>query len=493
MKKTYIGFFAGTTAVSVLLIVFLATGLWRRFYNPNTNDNYTETRIVTPLEANPFSISSYSGGTTWDESLRTRIPMEDGETVIAVMNSEREEGLAVEQFAAYINAADTERIVYITYINYDERGGRYRRVWDAPTAATRAETLSLFSQDLIGDRNNCVIVTGMNNRNEHTMTIFRRSLSRPENQAYKKIAELQIDGSIVINETGRSNAYQQGITNGQSFTIAAYGHDSASNNILDQIETVYSFNPSNEQYELTNVTRIPGSQIEQRRLRELLSGAPGVFEEFLNDLWYYVSPQGTIDSRQYLFFDPYGREILFYGEEAQQVFQWQNSTPTRYGLYIRSQNISISTLLRFIDIELESLESIRLRVNEDVQLRIAVSTSWDGTYRRVGTAAFREPASIIRPAVDAVYDSSLGRLRFQNTGEYTITSGGIVRGGRYVFYTVEEQELLELRPNGSEGENRMIYKVDKSGDSSLILSRVRLGTSGIQDMLEPQVMLIVSE
>jgi hypothetical protein len=488
MKKTYIRSSIGVAIFSVLLIIFLATGLWKNFYYPKTEEHHG-TVIITPREGGLTSVTDQNGQMAWDESKNTRIPMEDGEIVFAVLNSDSEENIAEDQFVVFGNTSDAAREIYLTYIGFDEESRRYKRMWNIPVAATRTETISIFNQDIIGDRNNCVIVTGMNNRSEHTMTVFRRR-SYTTNHTFDKIAELQIDGSIIIQETGRSLAYQQGITRGQSYNIATYGHDNLSNNILDQIETIYSFNPDIGQYAQTSVSRIPGSQIEQRQLREILSGVPGVFENFINDLWYYVSPQGTVDTRQYIYFDPSGREIIFYGDEAQQVFNWHNSSYTRYGLYIRSQNISISTLLRFIDIELESLDSIKLRVIEDVQLKISVSTSWDGSYRRAGAVALKESASSVRPAVNAVYDSSLGRIQFFNTGDYTINSGNTVRKGRYVFYKVDDYELLEFRATEkTENENRMIYKVETVGNSSMSLSRVRLGTVGIQDLFETAIIL----
>ena len=490
MKKTYTGFFIGVAAFCVLLIVFLASGFWKDFLYPKEDESVT-TRIITPTEAG-FSADSGQAVQRQRDNLSTRVALENGEVVIAVINKESEEGRAEEQFAAYSNASDPERGVYLTYIVFDTQSGRYRRVWNAPTAAARTETISLSIQDMVGDRNSCVIVTGMSLRNEHTMTIFRRSPGQPRDEVFRKIAELQIDGSIVIQEAGRSLAYQQGIASGQSFNIVAYSHDNASDNILDQIETTYSYNPSSGRYEQSRITRIPGSQVEQRRLRELLSGRPGVFEAFINDLWYHVGSQAVIDSRQYIYFDPSGREIIFFGDEAQQVFYWHSSTPTRYGLYIRSQNISISTLLRFIDIELESLDRIRLRVIEDVHLPITVSTTWDGSYRRGGTIDNYEPVSKILPAADAVYDSSWGRIHFLNTGEYTISLGGTVRKGSYVFYKVSENLLLELRAadgEGSRSDNRMVYRIDSGAAAVLSLSRVRVGNNGIQDMPEPPVIL----
>ncbi|MCL2801571.1 MAG: pallilysin-related adhesin [Treponema sp.] len=486
MKKELFGLYIGILVFCVLLIIFLATGLWKVVFYPASNDD-VRTRIITPREANTFAASDTTDYFLWEEKLETKLPMENGEIVIAVLNRESEVYIGEEQFVIYRDS-DPAVPIHITFFGYDDRARSYRRMWSLPTAAVRAETATISSFDLIGDRNNCIIVTGMNTNNEHTITILRRGANYMPGQPYRKIAEMQVAGSIVIQETLRSLAYQQNMTRGQSFNIAAYGHDSSSANILDQIETIYSYNPAREQYEQIQVSRIPGSQIEQRRLRELLSGRPGVFENFINDLWYFISPQGTIDTSQYLYFDPAKKEIIFFGDETQQVFRWQTSSPTRFGLNIRSQNISISTLLRFVNIELESLDRIRLSVVEDVRLKIAVSNTWDGSYRRAGAVNIRETLSQVRPGTDAVYDSSWGRVQFNSSGEYTISAGGSTRKGRYVFYKVNSNDLLEMRPEDGE-ENRLVYRIENTAAGAMVLSRVRLGTQGVQDLLEPPITL----
>ena len=489
MKKSNIGFSILIVLISILLIIFLATGLWKKFFSEEEEEEIVRTRIVTPQEANIYPITEQSGLIPWGENANTKIPMQEGETIIAVLNKESESSLPEEQFAVY--RTDASNSMFITFLDYDASIRTYRRMWNMTIAADRPETISIYSQDLIGDRNNCIIITGMNAQNEHTMTIFRRTSGHPSQSAYRKIAELRIAGSIVIQEGSRTAAYQQGIARGRSYNIASYGHDPRSANILDQIETIYSFNPISQLYEQSSVTRIPGSQLEQRRLRELLSGSPGVFEKFIHGLWYYVSPRGTIDTMQYLYFDPAGKEIIFYGDDAQQVFQWQVSTPTRYGIFIRSQNISISTLLRFIDIELESLDRIKLRVTEDVRLKITINNTWDGSYRRASTTSINNQTTNVTEAVNALYDSSWGRLQFYNTGEYTITSGGNTRKGRYVFFNINETKLLEMRPEENTG-SRMVYRIENAAGVR-ILTRVRLGTTGIQDLLEPPVTLTLLE
>jgi hypothetical protein len=507
---------------SVLMILMFILVLAGAFFLilrpvPQKKGEQRQTRIIIPQTgAGARESVSDTERMVYEESIRPKVTMGESEAVISVLTQDFDGDQDEEQIVAYRNLTEIESPVYIAYIDYDEAGRIYRRLWDAGTAATRPSTISLYAQDLIGDRGNCVIVTGMNGMGERTMTVFRsprlRDQRRAEaNQPFTRIAELRIDGSISIQEMERPQAYQLGMAPGQSFKIAAYGHDYESGNILDQVEISYEFNTRNGLYEQTRITRVPGSQIEQRRLRELLSGSPGVFEEFISDLWYYVSPEGTLDSRQYVYFDPSNKELIFYGDETQQVFTWQNSTPTRYGLYIASQNISVTTLRRFLDIELESLDSIRLRVFEDVRMKIGISNSWDGSYRRAGTVKKAAPktAEPVKPYIDAIYDSSIGKIRFSEDGVYDLSAGETASRGRYAFFLVNDQELLELRPERNFGQNseprsqqgpnrsagREVFRVTgrNTGGKSFVLSRIRLGAAGIQDLREAPISLIAAE
>jgi hypothetical protein len=520
-------------SLSLLGILVLAFGPASFIKGGNSRER-RQTRIIIPREINGNPPDSGYGAEymAYEDSMNVKAALEEGEIIISVLTQDFDGDPAEEQVLAYRRLSDWESPVYISYIDFDETDRLYKRVWNAPTAATRPGTISLFTQDLIGDRSVCFLLTGMNGLGEHTMTIFRKNNQPPPgagrknppaaDQPFTRIAELRIDGSISIQETERPQAYHLGIARGQSFTIAAYGHDYKSNNILDQLEIIYAYNPENGLYERSKTARIPGSQIEQRRLRELLSGAPGVFEAFINDLWYYVGPEGTLDNRQYIYFDPPGRELIFFGDEAQQAFFWQNASPTRYGLYIASQNISVSTMRRFIDIELQSLDSIRIKVFEDVRLKIGVSASWDGVYRRAGAVEQKQtrPVEKVDSYIDALYDSPLGRIRFFRDGVYEISSGGTTKKGRYAFFMINGQELLELRPEqngglrpeGAAGDGpetgarpiRETYRVEAApaGDekneknqprSNFSLSRVRLGAKGIQDLHEAAISLSAAE
>jgi hypothetical protein len=499
--------------VSVFILAALGAGalvLFPGSWGGKKDRDPREPRIIIPraVMPGPDGAESAAERMSRDTELSVKAPLQEGEVLAAVLNDDFDGDLMEEQLVAYRNLFEIESPVYLGYIDYDEASRTYKRVWSAPTAATRPGTLTLYTQDLIGDRGLCVLLGGMNGLGEHTLTVFRKTLppspgagGAGDAPLFTRIAEFRIEGNITVREAERTQAYRMGMANDKSFTIAAYGRDYDSANIMDQVEITYAFNELNGLYEQKSVSRIPGSQIEQRRLRELL-GSTHAFEEFISGLWYYVSPEGTLDSRQYIYFDPGSSELIFYGDEAQQVFSWQNSSATRYGIYIASQNISVSTLRRAIDIELESLDSIKVRVFEDVRLKIKVDAPWNGSYRKAGPPGRLPPGAGAGKAahISAAYDGSIGKISFGADGSYELSAGGTLKQGNYSFFSLNGREVLELRPAAAP-EGRETYLVEAPPEENsgaaprkrLTLRRVRLGARGLQELHEGAISLTLSE
>jgi hypothetical protein len=434
----------------------------------------------------------------YNDSISTKIPLENGEILADVLNENFDADIQEEQLLAYRNLAENDGHIYITYVDFDETENVYKRVWNAKTLVTRPGTLELYTLDMIGDRIPCVIVSGMNGSEEHTLTVFRWNelwsdafLRKEEESPFDKIIEIQIDGVITIQHVERTQAYQLGMSNGKDFSIVAYGRDADSPNILDQVEIMYTYNAGENKYEQNRLIRIPGRQVEEQRVREILSGGTKGFENFITGLWYFIGPDGAIDNHQYIHFDPHNKEVIFYTDETQQVFNWHNSGTTRYGLYISTQNISVQTLRRSLDIALESLESIRVKVFEDVRLRIGNDVSWDGSYRKATTIAVAPstPVQAMPSYVNAVYNGIIGRIHFSADGTYELISGETVQKGRYSFYMLDMMDMLELR---QENNHRESYKVSYL-DGNLSLQHVRIGANGVQDLHEPAILLSEEE
>ncbi|MDR0708253.1 MAG: pallilysin-related adhesin [Treponema sp.] len=490
---TIICFFAAS-AVIVLLVFFPNT--LRVAQEVEKPKEIRQTRVIERHEASSDEeIYNNAAGVAagadivYNDSIHTKISLEDWEILVVVLNENFDADVQEEQILAYRNLADSDDGVYIAYVDFDETENVYKRVWDAKTLVTGPGTLELYTVDMIGDRVPCVVVSGMNG-GEHTLTAFRwnqNAQAAAMSAPFDKIAEIQIDGAITIQRVERTQAYQVGLSDGKDFPITAYGRDAESPNILDQVEIIYTYNAEKNEYEQSGMIRMPGKQVEERRVREILSGGARGFETFLTGLWYFVRPDGAIDSRQYIYFDPLNKEAIFYTDETQQVFTWQNSGATRYGLYISTQNISVQTLRRSLDIALESLESIRVKVFEDVRLKIGNDAGWDGSYRKAATviADSSTPVRTVPAYINAVYNGIIGRIHFSTDGMYELTLGGVVQKGRYSFYTLNEFDALELR---HEDNSRETYAVSYP-DGNLSLRRVRIGANGVQDLHEPVILL----
>ncbi|MDR2663194.1 MAG: pallilysin-related adhesin [Treponema sp.] len=475
------------TAGGIGALVFLP----RDFFGSKEKE-VQQTKLVIPQTVGAGGeFTDGQRGQGGEETQVLRISLEEGESSVAALTRDFDGDSFEEQIIAYRKLQEIESPIFITCAEFDPDQGIYRRRWNAPTAATRPGTLILYSEDLIGDGGICILVSGMNGAGEQTLTVFRKndlSLTEP----FSKIAEFLIEGSITVEEPNNDRKPQ-----GRSLSIATYGRDYESFNIMDQIEVTYTYNQVNGLYEQSRSVKIPGAQIEQRRLRELLNGDPGRFESFINGLWY----QGEGDQKKYVYFNTAGRELIFYNNHSEEVFNWQDSTPTRFGLHINSRNVSLTKLRRTVNVELTALESIRLRVYQDVYLRSGPNTIWDGSYQRVQAGETVHDIKKAAPYLNGSFKGPDGTITFYPDGSYELIPfngpAELNRRGQYVFFNAGEEELLELRPTeGTENQKtespgRETFKVTRNSETpeTVTMTRVRISTRGIQDMHEPAIVL----
>jgi hypothetical protein len=497
---TIFSFLAAAAVISILLV------LPQDFFKSEKKE-FREARYIKPaLQDDDYgALINEAELSAVKEMERGKVELEDGEIAAATLLEDFDKDGSEEQIIAYRNLMKENNPIYITYIDYKEDTKQYKRIWSAPTSATRPGTISLFTADLTGDRSACIVLTGMNGSGDHTMTIFKVTKTDSDNEiVITRIADIKIDGTISIIETERTQAYQLGLTNGASFDIRGRGRDASSLNEFDQVEITYSYNNALGRYVQSRAARIPGTQVEAARLSRLLNGNTPEFERFISGLWYRVSPDMSINNSQYIYFDTAGRELIFYDKNTQQVYKWLSSTSTRYGLYVSSQNISVATLRRVMDIELESIDSIRVKVFEDVRMKIGLSAPWDGSYRKSSSLkkVNDKLAAQVKPHIDAAYNSAQGSVEFSSSGRYRLTVSGQIQNGRYVFFTLNGSEYLEMAPEETANEaggtrsaqtRREVYRVDRPSDAGFSLRRIRLGTGGAQEFHDEPVVFIPRE
>lgn len=518
MKRIVYGLFILAAAACVYLLVGPSP-----FAQKNENGAVTAKTIIPRSEADGAggeSSAEVSERLAFEDASLAKISLGPDEIPVTVLNVDADGDAADEQFIAVKENAGGSEAISLIYVDFDEATGGYRRVWSGETGATRSRTFTLFAKDLVGDRSICIVASGMNDDGEQTLTAFRitkgsSGTGSGEGNAsaqgggvhFDVIAAFKADGSISIQESPRSEAYQLGIARGASFPVAAYERDQGSSNMLDQIETTYRFDDITGRYERAGTARIPGAQIEQRRVRELLDGTGARFEEFLDGLWYAPTssvPGDDTGSPRYVLFDVTRREIIFYVGDVQEVFTWPNSSPTRYGLYVSAQNVSVATLKRVIDIELEGTDSIRLRTFEDVRLKIGISGRWDGSYRKLASdrAAPDAETPEARPGAplagtwtsDPSAQSGAGlRMVLRKDGSFESSMGSERSRGRYAMFMQDTLEILELRPESGNRSTFSVVRSSADGTTTLSLREVRLGVRGAEQSGEEEIKLYLQK
>jgi flagellar motor protein MotB len=475
------------------LLVFLlsAVAVWRLSV-PARNAELAQseqrnTRIITPekpaLEADVSMVS--------DTIL---VPLNPGEVLVRVLTQDFDPETPGDEQLLLSRNAELNGPVSLSYLAYN--GHAYQRLWTKETGITRPWTAALDTKDLIGDHSLAVLLSGMNEHGERILTVFKQI----QGTEPFVIADIRTTGSIAIQETTRNQAYQRG-EQGASFSLLVYENLDTTNpadtaSPLDQVEMVYTYNSTQEQYEQSELVQILGSQVEQRAIQAALNGGARSFESFIQGLWYFVDAKGTVDTRQYIYFDPLGREIVFYGDEAQQVFTWQRSSMTRSGLSIAGQNISVTTLGRSVDIELSSTRRIKVTVVEDVKLKIGSDKIWDGFYEKISDTVASGSFSTSVSYIEAEYNGSLGKLCFSPDGSYELSSSNVGRIGKYMFFDFKGETLLEFRSRDGVRELYLVEHGETLKENGiwegLTLTPVRIGVRGIQRLRETPISLTES-
>jgi hypothetical protein len=224
------------------------------------------------------------------------------------------------------------------------------------------------------------------------------------------------------------------------------------------------------------------------------------FETFLGGLWNM--PSTANGEPKYLYFDPAEKEIIFHDGSTEEIYTIESGSARRYGAYLSTRNKSISSIRRLIDIELTGIDEIRIKVMEDVNLKIGVASDWDGQFRKMATNSVIPSQKKTMTAADlqAILESSGndwvsadGQAFRVAKGAFTLTRSDGTLSGQYATLLVSDKPVIQLRTSESAVKSRFFLAetgsatVSGRATQTLTLTEVSVSIGGTTYMGSPPV------
>ena len=287
--------------------------------------------------------------------------LEPEEILLRSMEVNLDIDVSDEQILILKHKSETDAPIIIAIVDFDPVLNVYKRTWQHSTPATNIRAFSLSLSDIIGDHKLELVCFGSDADGNQTLSVFwrQRSSEGPE-LFYEPVCEISVSGSIEIIEKQRSDAYEAGMKDGESFTIVTREHSGESDNILDIIESTYFWDFKNRRYVKIQEEFIPGDRIEEDRLTSLFKGSDEDFLDFFDGAWYLSGTRGETDGNEtILFFETDKKRMVLYSGNVQEIYRWDGITRSlKNSLFFQGSNELMSYITNEVYIRIQSMDTL---------------------------------------------------------------------------------------------------------------------------------------
>ncbi len=470
--------------MTVLLIAVLVLLYAFRDELTQSTESRPAARTIIPVVPGKTTeqTAAVSETAIYDESqIQPLIKLEADETFLQALNIDLDKDGLQDQICAVRKLP--EPYIYLVPAIQRSSASEYVRLEPIKTGITQSRTLLFYILDVIGNRSNALVFSGMTAENHQLLAIYLPSIGQDGTVSFTPVADLRADGPINIREIQRSDAYELGLTTGESYPVVSYNSDPEAQQTLDQIERIYRWDNNLKRYILSSESKIPGKKIESNLIRQLQGGDITSFMQFLSGLWYISNSSGN--TTRYLFINPDEKEIIFHNTNTEEVYSIESGVPRRYGAYLTSRNRSISSIRRMIDIEVTSIDEIKIKIQEDVKLKIGVASDWDGQYRKMSTrpAETGTPYNTETLPLNKVLVSKTQwtaedktQLTIENF-RYTLQREDRTETGICAVLKVRDTQVLQFKPEQT-GSRSTFFQAELK-DNILLLTEVQVSIHGL--------------
>lgn len=369
------------TSLVTVLVLFGVVAVRLVFFR----DGYGNIRpiVVNPTSAENDSEENLSQSQTNDADVHTSfIPLLPTETLMDTLTIDFDGDTFDDQVIA-IRKANSPYLFLVVGL-YNPNTNSYERSAEIPTEISKIRTFSYTGIDMIGNHRMELVYQGVKSNGDSVMQIFM-CIKKRGFVEIQNIGNFSSDGTIFIQQTERSDAYELSQAKGASHVVWVYSSDkteeqNSQTSGVSQVQTEFHWNEEQQKYVQTRTFRITGSRAAAKELARIQNGTVETFAKFLNGLWYKTSASV---SPSYIYFDYDTKEVIFLSDDTEGVFTWEDSSLRRSGIYLTTVNSIISSMKRRFDIMLTGVNEVYVHVHDDIGLVIKESNQWDGTYKKI--------------------------------------------------------------------------------------------------------------
>lgn len=414
----------------------------------------------------------------------------------------------IYEFSLDLDAPDEQVIVFkfregqddhigLLIADYDPIRDDYFISWQSMTKATSLQTFVLYTQDVIGDRQQELVAIGTNNRGEQTLDIFRQQTGNAYGLQFSSILSVEADIEADIDVVERNEAYNNGTGTGIAFSVRALNQDLESDNPLDMVRSVYTWRPTQGRYLLSFSEKIPGSRVEEDQLAELYSGNLDDYHRFIDGPWEHQ------DGNRLVFFSRITESIQLATDDRQLNFSWTDSSRWGFGSSIRIQmeNEIIRSVIRRMQVSVLDLNTMVIQLSGEENNKF-----WSGTYNRLqqngeqvrGLAPVRMNSGkeLYPHEISGLYVSDTNWEMFFSAPYITFRTQEEEKSGGYAIYSLNGVSIMQIHYLNGSGERKQQfildyeeYSEDNEEHRIITLQEVRLNSYGPVSLGDEQIQL----
>lgn len=472
----------------IIAVILIFLGLFFRISKKSEEEIKQNSQTIIPFVPSKTNNNSNDKNESYLSGIKVFIELNKDEIFVDVISADLNGDGIEDQIIAIKKLLDP--FIYLVASIQNPITKEFYRVAEIKTNVTQPKSLSFHAIDL-QDSLPALVYSGISSDKSQVLVIYFIKISKQGEISFNMAADLRADVRIEMID-GRKNL--RGTLN--DYSIHTYNFDPYAPDTLNQIKSEYKWNDSTSRYVKINEVKIPGEKIESSFLKKLSNASAESFKEFLSGLWYQRSSSDS--SVRYLYFDEINNIFIFHIDNIQEIYAVSSVLPRRFGVSLMTNNKSISSIKRRIEIELRGIDEIRLRVVEDVaRLKIGTASNWDGIYRkkRGNINSSSSNSAILEYKLKNIFSEKSEWLNNNGYFEtemfsYKLHTDKLEETGFFNFIRIEDIEIIQLR--NSAGVN-YFYKAtvekDEIGKKTLLkMTPVTIGFGGIS-IIEEQSLI----